>query len=351
MCNDTAGSHLALKYHHEGIDRSQRRPQHLVLPFNAQPARKGPERAARTPAALGPGAYGDAPPATWTGRHVSSGHAGSGMRGAVDFARALPRRPLSASAALPGGGPGCVAASTEGSTAEAQQALGPVPETEAQAALHNLLDHHLDPSMLISVHALHEAAEAHGIHLAPPHRPQRRPHSAVCYRPVPAGVGRGGRPPRPSTARPAAQPVRAAAAVVAATAGSALGDCCSGGGGGGEAGALAGQPQVSASLTHEQLARYASGGLRTRGVLGGSFSRTTREQHIQSLRVVADGRVIPPASAPLAKIRPSQAADVMYDAVPDTAVGHHTRAPAWQLPPNQTSLSRQWVSTLALAHV
>ncbi len=34
-----------------------------------------------------------------------------------------------------------------------------------------------------------------------------------------------------------------------------------------------------------------------------------------------------------------------------TTQGHHTRVPAWQLPPNRAALSRRWVSAAALTYL
>lgn len=62
-------------------------------------------------------------------------------------------------------------------------------------------------------------------------------------------------------------------------------------------------------------------------------------------------QVVPPASAPHSKIRPSQGADAVYDPVGETVQGHRHRAPSWQLPPNHTALSQQWISAAALAYV
>ena len=74
-------------------------------------------------------------------------------------------------------------------------------------------------------------------------------------------------------------------------------------------------------------------------------------QEIQAMRAVSDGRINPPASAPLAKICPSQAADVIYEVPQPEVEGRHTRSPAWCLPPNRTAMSKQWVSADALAYV
>jgi len=69
------------------------------------------------------------------------------------------------------------------------------------------------------------------------------------------------------------------------------------------------------------------------------------------MRIASHGKTIPPASAPLQKIRPQQAADVMYEQTDPTVQGFNKRAPAWTLPPNRAALSKQWISAAALAYV
>ncbi|KAF5842234.1 hypothetical protein DUNSADRAFT_8633 [Dunaliella salina] len=109
-------------------------------------------------------------------------------------------------------------------------------------------------------------------------------------------------------------------------------------------------PRGATSLGPEHLARYSSTGL-AKAIPGGSFSRTTRAQEVQAMRAASDGKIIPPASAPLQKIRPMQAVDVVYEAPDPTVEGSHPRAPAWKLPPNRVAASRQWISAAALAYV
>ncbi len=230
-----------------------------------------------------------------------------------------------------------------------------MPPHEAQAALQALFGDHLNPSELlagmgVSVQALHSLGG-----VAPAYDQQRLPGGGggSLRRPASAAVGRCSPPAphRPHSAMPASAAAlaaqRAAATVAGATAATALGEL---GGLGGSGAQQQQQQQGAAPLASEALERYGSAGLSKR-VKGGHFMRTTRAQEIAGLRVVADGKVIPPASAPLAKIRPSQGADAFYEPPPDTVMGHHPRTPAWQLPPNHVALSKQWVSAAALAFI
>lgn len=68
--------------------------------------------------------------------------------------------------------------------------------------------------------------------------------------------------------------------------------------------------------------------------------------HLQAkvLRVMADGRVIPPACVDMVY----EGADVVYAPNYD-ALGHKPRPPSWQLAPNRLAGSNTWVSSAALA--
>ncbi len=78
---------------------------------------------------------------------------------------------------------------------------------------------------------------------------------------------------------------------------------------------------------------------------GRTFDSTaSRAVAAQGLRVMADGKVLPPAA-----IAVRRTADVVYDVDP-AAEGHRQRPPAWPLPPNRTALSQRWVASAALAY-
>lgn len=68
------------------------------------------------------------------------------------------------------------------------------------------------------------------------------------------------------------------------------------------------------------------------------------------MRVCSDGNIIPPASAPLHKIRPINS-DVYYDQTEPEVQGKHARSPHWKLPPNRVAMSNHWISAAALAYV
>uniref|UniRef100_A0A7S3QXA0 Uncharacterized protein n=2 Tax=Dunaliella tertiolecta TaxID=3047 RepID=A0A7S3QXA0_DUNTE len=270
----SSGSHLALKYFHEGIDDVQRRSAHLVLPFSRQTERPTLLGATgSTTSALGPGTYikGEQP-TSLMGRHVEAGH--KGIKHTPSFAKMTSRPGSAPPASAPPhplqGGP-----------------VPPVPEAEVQGALLNMFGEQLNPSELISVQEVQAHTQPdHTRFTSPPSSPQHQQQS----------------------------------------------------------------PRAVSSLGPEHLARYSSSGL-AKPIPGGSFSRTTRAQEVQAMRAAADGKIIPPASAPLQKIRPMQAADVIYETPDPTVQGSHPRAPAWKLPPNRVAASRQWISAAALAYI
>jgi hypothetical protein len=286
-------------------------------------------------------------PATWTGRHVDAGH--PPIRNTPDFYRTSARpgsakpAPLAASVsqlATPRGYSSSGAhAHRPASAPQGQAPIPPVPQWEAAAALQSLFGADLNPSDLISIQSLQALSGVDSRYASPaPSRPASAMRAAT-------GLGRPASAPRPFSATS----YQRAAAVAAASAGAATGavrltsgmqaagrpasvvaagtaDTPGAGGAGSPvpsaAAGGAGASGVVSYLGPEEIARFSSTSLTGR-VKGGQIPRTTREQDIKGLRVVADGKVIPPASAPLTKIRPSQAADVMYDPVSGEASSSH----------------------------
>ena len=61
-------------------------------------------------------------------------------------------------------------------------------------------------------------------------------------------------------------------------------------------------------------------------------------------------QVVPPASAPLAKIRPCQGGDAVLEHLDEAEESVRPRPPSWKLPANRLEQSRQWVKTAALAY-
>lgn len=321
-CHETTASHLHGKYYRDDIDALPQKSKHLVMPFDKQPPRPKPGTSAETPEALGPGAYigTDNLPLSWTGKHVRAGH--KGIRNAPDFGKMSAR---------PGTAP----------PMPQPEPVADVGTEEAQAALQALFSADLNPSDLVSIGGLQQMAGVEAGYHGTKARPGSAVPSSASSRPFSAAVYQRGL--RPHSAAVAS--TRAAHVVGVATSGKPLSG-------------VPGQEQAPSQgvqwLGQDDVQRYTSTGLR-KNIPGGTMAKATRAQEIQGLRINSVGSVVPPASAPLEKIRPSQAADVMYD-VPyeghhGPIQGHAHRSPSWSLPPNRAAQSKQWVSSAALYYL
>ncbi|KAJ9531686.1 hypothetical protein QJQ45_021831 [Haematococcus lacustris] len=298
---ETAGSHLALFYHHEQIDALPKKAAHLVMPFKEQQPRRNLVTPANTPPALGPGVYLNVAnmPATWTGLHVNAGH--TGVKRAPDFQR---------SCARPGSAP---------PVRPSLPSVPPVSVAEAATALHNLFDSSLNPSDLLGVQRLHALSGLQAGY---------QPRAMATSRPTSARAKPHSRPA--SAARTASQ---APTSVLA-----------------GNAEPVEAGSRVSYIGMHE-VDKFSSAGFAHR-VKGGAMSQATRAQDVRSARTVLSPKVTPPASAPLHVVRPGQVVDKLdHDPADFLSQGHRPRSPSWQLPPNRAALSKQWVSAAALAYL
>ncbi|KAJ9531092.1 hypothetical protein QJQ45_000917 [Haematococcus lacustris] len=298
---ETAGSHLALFYHHEQIDALPKKAAHLVMPFKEQQSRRNLVTPADTPPALGPGVYLNVAnlPATWTGRHVNAGH--TGVKRAPDFQR---------SCARPGSAP---------PVRPSLPSVPPVSVAEAATALHNLFDSSLNPSDLLGVQRLHALSglqagyQPRAMASSLPTSARAKPHSR------PASAARAASQAPMSVLAGNAEPVEAGS-------------------------------RVSYIGMHE-VDKFSSAGFAHR-VKGGAMSQATRAQDVRSARTVLSPKVTPPASAPLHVVRPGQVVDKLdHDPADFLSQGHRPRSPSWQLPPNRAALSKQWVSAAALAYL
>lgn len=111
-------------------------------------------------------------------------------------------------------------------------------------------------------------------------------------------------------------------------------------------GAVHGFGEEGPPLTYlhaEQLQTFDSAGLAKR-VKGGAFSQTTREDVLRGLRLMAEGKTIPPNGIS------SSATDLDYDGN-WLAQSHRRREPAVKLPPNRHELSKRWLQAAATAYL
>ncbi|KAG2486776.1 hypothetical protein HYH03_014575 [Edaphochlamys debaryana] len=284
--NSTTAGHLFGAYYQQGYDSLTKRSSRPSSAFHVQVPRPPPTKLAAqgdTSPALGPGTYnvGRPLPASNTGKHVNAGH--SYLAQTVDFTRRGPR-PVSAPNAR-GPPQGAMHHGYWGPNGPVTSLFPDEPEFDG----------------LVGIRHLQERVQAQEDKLRPRLAAQRQAAEAA------AGGGGGEVPPPPGLAF-----------------------------------AAPGDDRPLTYVGPERMGDFGSAGFARR-VPGGTFSATTRAGTAQGMRVMADGKVIPPAAVSIKK-----GLDLEYDFDPAVVKPRH---PSWQLPPNRQALSQRWITTAATAYL